>query len=468
MANAQLNFKFIRNRLGGNNLSYNGYLYRIRSSRGERTYWRCTITNCLATINTRNNIIVGVGRQPHNHPGDHASIVAKEIMNCITDRCQKEIRPIPTIYSEELCKLRDNEWDEETRTVVEKIPTFNSKKSQLYRARRKLTPKLPTTTQDIDLEGRWTETNTGERFLHIDDGDQNRILVFATSEDLAELATADRIYCDGTFYTCPNIFHQIYTIHIEIDGSMYPVVYSLLPGKSQHIYTRFFTLLKTFMADNHLPMSPDTVFVDFETAVHNAIRTVFPGTDIKGCFFHYTQCVWRKALMTGLQLPYRDNEDIRRLVRRAAVLPLVPEQQVEDVWFHALQDIEYADLPADVTPFTDYVVDQWVDGDRPVWNHYDNDGPRTTNHLEAWHGKLKKIVQHAHPNIFEIIQTFKDIQATNEIARLQRRAGGTRRPRPKRYRNIDTRLALLKQRLESNTIDIIAYADAASELLHLG
>ena len=38
-----------------------------------------------------------------------------------------------------------------------------------------------------------------------------------------------------------------------------------------------------------------------------------------------TQCIWRKTQMTGLQLPYRDNEDIRKLVRRAVALPLVPE-----------------------------------------------------------------------------------------------------------------------------------------------
>jgi hypothetical protein len=34
--------------------------------------------------------------------------------------------------------------------------------------------------------------------------------------------------------------------------------------------------------------------------------------------------------MIGLQIPYRDNEDIRKLVRHAAALPLVPENQVED------------------------------------------------------------------------------------------------------------------------------------------
>jgi hypothetical protein len=115
---------------------------------------------------------------------------------------------------------------------------------------------------------------------------------------------------------------------------------------------------------------------------------------------------------TGLQVTYRNNDDIRQLVRRAAVLPLVPMDLIEDVWFNALNDIEDIDIPANTTTFTDYVTTQWIDGDRQVWNHFNTDGLRTTNHIEGWHNKLKK-VSHAHPNIYTLISTFKDIHAAN-------------------------------------------------------
>lgn len=173
----------------------------------------------------------------------------------------------------------------------------------------------------------------------------NASLPFAATENLTDLSAFDRIYCDGTFYTCPSVFHQIYTIHIQIDGIMYPVVYALLPSKSEQVYTRFFNLVQRTMITNNLPFSPTTVLMDFERAAQNAIRSVCHGITIKGCFFHYIQCIWRKAQMTGLQIPYRDNEDIRKLARRAAALPLVPEHQVEDAWFHCLQDLDATDLP---------------------------------------------------------------------------------------------------------------------------
>ncbi len=157
---------------------------------------------------------------------------------------------------------------------------LHSAKSVLYRARRKQTPKLPTTTADIQLDGKWTQTTTGERFLLFDDTQGPRIIAFASTDNLTNLAASDRIYCDGTFYTCPTIFHQIYTIHVQLDGVMYPVVYALLPGKSQQIYQRLFSLLKTDMTDINLQLTPTTVFMDFETAAQNAIRSVIPNIQV--------------------------------------------------------------------------------------------------------------------------------------------------------------------------------------------
>ena len=80
--------------------------------------------------------------------------------------------------------------------------------------------------------------------------------------------------------------------------------------------------------------------MDFETAAQNAARTVFPGITVKGCFFHYTQAIWRKTQHTDLQVTYRNNEDIRQLV----LMDLIG-----DVWCNALNDLEDIDTPANTT-----------------------------------------------------------------------------------------------------------------------
>ncbi|XP_060071015.1 uncharacterized protein LOC132550930 [Ylistrum balloti] len=387
-------------------------------------------------------------------------------MNSIKKRCREELKAVPAIYDEEIAHLQTLDWTDDKRRMVEQIPTYPSCKTSLYHSRAKLLPKLPTSVADITLENEWTLTNTGDQFVLFDDNrDNSRILAFATTSNLEILSTATTLYCDGTFYTCPRFFSQLYTIHAMIDNQMHPLVFTLLPGKSQLLYTRF--LEKSTMKERQLQLNPTVIFMDFESAAQNAAKSISQGITVKGCFFHFTQCIWRKTQQLGLHTYYRDNEDIHRLVRHAAVLPLIPPQRIEDYWFNAMDDLEDVDLPVDTTPFTDYVTTQWIEGDRHVWNHFDNDGPRTTNNLEGWHSKLKKRIPHAHPNIYLFIRVLKDIQAANDINRIQRAAGGLPVLKRRRYWNLDDRLIQLKTLLQNDEINFINYGDRATYLLHM-
>ena len=42
------------------------------------------------------------------------------------------------------------------------------------------------------------------------------------------------------------------------------------------------------------------VVLDFEAAVWTAFQLVFPDAGLRGCFFHYTQAVWRKVQNLGI------------------------------------------------------------------------------------------------------------------------------------------------------------------------
>ena len=129
------------------------------------------------------------------------------------------------------------------------------------------------------------------------------------------MATSDTIYGDGTFYSCPSLFYQLYTFHAIVDAKMYPLVYNLLPAKNQTVYTKLLTLLKDLCQQHQLKLPPRTIFLDYEVAIRNAAHAVFPGIKAKGCFFHYTQCIWRKVEDTDLKVPYKENNDINKLVR---------------------------------------------------------------------------------------------------------------------------------------------------------
>ena len=71
------------------------------------------------------------------------------------------------------------------------------------------------------------------------------------------------------------------------------------------------------------------------------------------------------------------------------LLPLESMDLIEDVCFNALNDLDDTDTPANTNTFTNYFTTQWIDGDRQIWNHFNTDVPRTINHIEGWHNKLK-------------------------------------------------------------------------------
>ena len=78
-----------------------------------------------------------------------------------------------------ICKLRTQDWNDDTKNTVEQLPTFPFVKSSLYHVIRNVTTKLPKSQQNIILEEQWTQTTTGEAFLLFDDGANNRIITFA-------------------------------------------------------------------------------------------------------------------------------------------------------------------------------------------------------------------------------------------------------------------------------------------------
>lgn len=83
-------------------------------------------------------------------------------------------------------------------------------------------------------------TAKGDSFLLHDsgEGDSERILIFATERNLSCLAQATTWFADGTFKVTPEQFYQLYTVHATVNGVVVPMVYGLLPNKSEATYRR--------------------------------------------------------------------------------------------------------------------------------------------------------------------------------------------------------------------------------------
>ena len=86
------------------------------------------------------------------------------------------------------------------------------------------------------------------------------------------------------------------------------------------------------------------------------------------------------------------------LFKKSAAIAFVPLNFVRVSW-----DGLKAEMPDDerVESFATYIDQTWMNGNfRPrMWNYYAHTGPRTNNHLEGWHNRMKRISRKAHTPI---------------------------------------------------------------------
>ena len=382
-------------------------MLHINYKKDNRHYWKCRKANCRFTAITLNDQLVSV-TGAHSHP----AVEAAARMHARKENAKTLARNEATLSMKRVYSQAFADVNLEDEQQVDFLPSIKSLKSSLYRSRAKRLPKLPQNRAEIRLNDEWATTLDGRDFVLANDGEDNKILIFGTVQNLRLLCHADTIFMDGTFKVAPALFSQLYSIHIMYMGAMIPVCIALLPHKDGNTYDRFFQLICASAVRFGMQFSPQTICIDFEAAVITTIRHQFPNVRIRGCLFHYSQALWRKVQELGLSGRYKEDEAFNRLVRRASALPLVPRESVDEVWLEALNEVN----DAGSAPFKDYVTSTWVDtmvAKFPVeiWTQDDNiDGVRTNNHLEGWHSTINRTLSRTHPNIFVLVEMLKEEQ----------------------------------------------------------
>lgn len=227
---------------------------------------------------------------------------------------------------------------------------------------------------------------------------------------------------------------------------MVPLVYALLPNKTQETYERLFEALKQLEPR----LQPTTVMIDFEIAAKQAIASVFPQASIVGCYFHLGQSLWRRVQSEGLQQQYQDDADFALLIRHLLALAFVPLDDMEDA-FEEVVNI----YPPQAGRLLDYFEDTYLG--RPqrrgrrrgavflpqMWNQYDrviNNLPRTNNATEGWHRAFQCNVGSHHPTIWAFIAVLQREESKQRVSVQQAIAGQPPTKKRKRYEAVDKRI----------------------------
>ena len=90
----------------------------------------------------------------------------------------------------------------------------------------------------------------------------------------------------------------ILSILLPFEKLLFPFAYVLFDTKSEAAYNEVFTtftLLPILQIEGSPVEKPKFISTDFEMGLLNSIKEVFGPKYLIGCFFHYSQALWKKA-----------------------------------------------------------------------------------------------------------------------------------------------------------------------------
>ena len=327
-------------------------------------------------------------------------------------------------------KVLSNALAKATPECSSKMPVVPHLKRRIRRIRHenRSQPPIPTGF-DFELPVQYMQTMNGEDFLLEDStvpGTGKRYLVFATNKNIEILNSYGNWFIDGTFNSCPDNFYQVYTVHCFVDGTTFPCIYALLPDKRQETYNAFWSNLKADI------VPPSSIMMDFEMACINSVGDNFPDTEIKGCFFHFSQAIYRKILEFGYAVQYCEDKDFNLAIRLLAALAFAPPLHVE-AWYK--QILVTCHIPDDIKNyFEDTFVGKEMRNstrrksrfDMDMWNVYFrtiDDLPRTNNALEGFHRGIESMLQMSNPDIWKFIEAIQRQQSLQSFSFAQMQLG---------------------------------------------
>ena len=243
--------------------------------------------------------------------------------------------------------------DTATKSTVIQLPKLDSLKRTIRCERQTIdaAPVQPESLDELVIPLEYQMTAKGENFLLYDSGpDTQRMITFGTQGNVEMLNASHIRLTDGTFKTAPSLFFKVYTIYglrggpnpLQ-DGHLLPSLFVLLLNKTEATYFRMWEQINLLCPTNERTH----MIMDFELTAINSFELEWPLTNVKICFFHLTQNVWRKIQEVGLD--YMQDKDLALRLRMLPALafassfdvPKLFSQVIEQLTIPKLQSLLY-------------------------------------------------------------------------------------------------------------------------------
>lgn len=133
-------------------------------------------------------------------------------------------------------------------------------------------------------------------------------------------------------------------------------MYVLMTRKTQEAYTHLFKYIDAEI----IKLQPTSFMTDYEVAMRNALRSVFPEAQLSSCWFHYCQAVKRHgSQIGGFLMTARNNTETAKVYYQILCLPLLHADHILEVFKVIRMEAKSAhDTLFD--KFMEYMERQWM------------------------------------------------------------------------------------------------------------
>lgn len=447
--------EFTSTEKGQRKLIRDGYMYNFQKNlANDVTSWECVLRRkgeCKSKVKLSPTGEFIEQFNEHTHPPSQTACEVAKVKANIKRKAVTTQEPTQDILADTLQNVSEG--------AAVNLPSMATLRRNVryYRQERNL-PANPINREAIpELPDEFRVTANGEQFLTYDSGvgDEERVFIFCSPQGLQLLGESEHWYGDGTFKICPEIYYQLYTVHAQLDGRIFPCAFALLPNKQETTYNQFFTqLFQLVRTVNGFALTD--ILVDFERAAINALSNLQPQLEIKGCFYHLCANIWKHIQSLGLQMRYNEEPEFALHLRMLSALAFVPPQNVED-GFDALTDFIRNIYNNEIDDLLEYFEDTYIGRYRRnaprreplfninLWNMYhrtDDELPRTNNSVEGWHRGFQGHLSSCHPTFWRFLNVLKKEESLVRVSILQHLGG--HHPPPPRRRYLDCNLRILR------------------------
>lgn len=447
-----------------------GFVFNFHRPGLDKIFWECSErrrNKCNARLQTSEsttNPVLILETGTHNHNPDALKTESREILSNIRTDARA------TLDAPSIIIARNVQQSSSATQGI--LPASRHIKRTIRNVRTKVQGSLciPHRRQDINLPESFEQTVNGQKFLQFDSGpNENRILIFSTAHHLDFLKASDLWLVDGTFKSAPALFLQLFVIHGQRNNVTFPLVYCLLPNKTQATYIRMLTALKDLVPD----LNPTTIMSDFERATLNAMEECFPEAERKGCFFHFAQCFHRNIQKRpDLLNLYTSDADFSLKIRHLVALAFLPPEDVVIAYQILLEDEFFEAHQLVLLDFLNYFEKTWVGPwnlrrtarldplfAKDLWNCFHSvldDLPKTNNSCEGFHSGFQTILGASHPTIYKLIDGLKS-QETLASLKINQFHAGKLPPTVKKYADHAKKLKTIVETYGAQDFEHVEY-----------